>query len=414
MSVPVATSCADCGWTGRYASQAKADYAHRRHSCAKKMASDAAADRRRAREADVNRTPKPCTHPHAKHQHGTHAAYVLDRCKCVPCAAANSRYESDRLRRNAYGRSNLVDAEPVRQHIANLSEQGVGLKQITRLTGISGGVIAQIVYGITRADGTRRPPSVRVRRDTATKILAVTTQDRALASRVDPVGTTRRLQALIALGWSVRRLADDHQLDRQALDRALAGAPVLARTAAAVRVMFDAIGDRRPPETTPLERAAASRARNVARAHRWPSPADWDDDDLDDPYSPPPAGYRPEDCRYDGCAAPADAAGGLCWRHYNLRRGGRRPVQAEVDLDEWAHLVAGGTQADQAATRVGATSLDAIERLAVINQHGWALRLLAEASLERAATLSGRNAVTSNAARARRLLNLADKADTAA
>lgn len=58
------------------------------------------------REAQVDRIPKPCLHKHAQHEHGTLACYVLDKCRCLPCASANSTAESERQRQKAYGRYN--------------------------------------------------------------------------------------------------------------------------------------------------------------------------------------------------------------------------------------------------------------------------------------------------------------------
>jgi hypothetical protein len=71
----------------------------------------------------VDRTPKPCQHPRANHQHGTRLAYMLDRCRCLPCSAANSAYETRRVQLKAYGRgtpTGLVDATPARTHVEKL------------------------------------------------------------------------------------------------------------------------------------------------------------------------------------------------------------------------------------------------------------------------------------------------------
>lgn len=343
--------CASCGWTSRPTTEGLAEFALRKHSCEKHRAALAAAERGRAREAAVDRTPKPCTHKVAEHAHGTYAMYTLDGCRCEPCALAASRYERDRVRRVAYGRSEMVDAGPVREHIAALSAAGVGLKRITAVSGVSGGALTKIVYGVSRGDGTHRPPAARVRKTTADRILAVTSADTAPSADVDATGTRRRLQALAALGWGVGRIAADFEIDRQALDSALnhRRARVHARTAAAVRAAFDTIGDRPAPATSHRERIAASRARNRAHDAGWAPPAAWDAEQLDDPTAEPPATAT--------------------WQ------AGRR---ATLDLDEWAHLVAAGEDLKRAAARCG-VSWNAVETAIARTGHPRAARVLAEA-----------------------------------
>jgi len=312
-----------------------AAHALRLHSCEKYRRMRASYERGIARERAVDRTPQPCRHKRAAHEHGTYACYTLDRCRCVPCAVANADYEQGRLRQLAYGRQDLVDADPVREHVRALMASGVGLKRIEQLTGMHGGAICTLMYGKLREDGTRRDPARRVRRARAEQILAVRLGDVAPGARVDPTGTVRRLGGLLALGWSVQRVADEHGLDRQALDRALRGHRVVASTAAKVRAAYEAIGDRPAPETTQRERGSASRARRRAAEGGWPVPAMWDDDALDDPTAPVPTSVR-------------------------VPRGG-------VDLDEWMHLVSSGAHPTEAARRLG-VSVSGVERAAF--RHG--------------------------------------------
>ena len=84
-----ATATCDCGWTGGpYRSPKQAAYALSRHSCDKhraKIAHAAArADAQAERERLINRTPQPCHHKKANHQHGTYVTYTQDRCRCWP------------------------------------------------------------------------------------------------------------------------------------------------------------------------------------------------------------------------------------------------------------------------------------------------------------------------------------------
>lgn len=278
--------CSSCGWASTRTTPALAARGVAKHSCEKHRASLAATARGRARSAAVDRTPKPCTHPRTQHVHGTHACYVLDRCRCVPCTAANSAYESQRTRAIAYGRTDMVDAAPVRAHLARLTAAGMGFKQLTKVHGIASGTITKIVYGV---HGDKpRPPARRVRKDTADRILAIPLprlEDLAPNQIVNGTGTRRRIESLHALGWSAAALARDADLDPQVLRNALTGSDVKVRHALAVHALYVAIGDRRPPEATKGQRVAASRTRRAAARRGWVVPAWWDDELIDDPLA---------------------------------------------------------------------------------------------------------------------------------
>ena len=233
----------------------------------------------------VDRTPKPCHHPRAEHRHGTYACYVLDTCRCLPCAGANSTYERDRKKRNAYGRSNLVDAQPVREHVAALMAAGVGLKRTVELSGVPQGALWKLMYGKRRPNGDAAP-SRRVTKATAERILALDPANPALLADGAPipsVGASRRLQALSCLGWSISRLSTESGIDRQVLDKALRGEGITAGHVRAIAALYEQIWDRPPPEAHHRERIAAARARNRARAAGWAPPLAWDDDSIDDP-----------------------------------------------------------------------------------------------------------------------------------
>lgn len=102
--------------------------------------------------------------------HGTHAKYVLERCRCPRCVYANRRYEEQRAKDLAAGLTRTVDAGPVREHVIKLQSQGMGLKRIAKAAGVGGGVMTGLLYG-RRERGT--PPCRRIRRATAEKLLSV-------------------------------------------------------------------------------------------------------------------------------------------------------------------------------------------------------------------------------------------------
>jgi hypothetical protein len=292
MSASVTRRCRTCGWKGTYSSVAKADYAKRRHSCARNLEKSRRAENGRriaAEHAKIDRTPKPCHHKETTHQHGTHACYVLDRCKCLPCAKANSDYEAARARRNAYGRSNLVSAAPARAHVLHLMDQGMGLKRIIAVGGLSSGQLWKLLYGKRKADGSRTP-SKRIRRDTEQRILAIQL-DLADGARVDGTDAVRRLQSLVALGWSMAKLADRLGILGSNFTPIIHGRRQLTvATATAANALFDELSMTLPPNQTHRDKIAFSRARNYAAAAGWVPPLELEDlvvdVELDDDETP--------------------------------------------------------------------------------------------------------------------------------
>lgn len=278
--------CCVCGYATNPSSRLRhARMAITRHSCANKLAADARYAKRRRRLLQPGET-RPCLHKQADHQHGTHATYVLDRCRCLPCKQANRTYEHDRDRAHAYGRyTGLIDAEPARQHIRNLQAAGLGLKQITRLGGPSGGSLNKLLYGHPNPDGTRRPPAKRIKPATAARILAIHAGTDTIAGGlpVDPTGTHRRLQALVACGWSQSKLAEQLGMGRANFGRMMQRSTVQARTARAVTVLYERLWNTDPPRASHRDKIAYSRSIKYAREHRWPPPLAWDDDELDQP-----------------------------------------------------------------------------------------------------------------------------------
>ena len=103
---------------------------------------------------------------------------------------------------------------------------------------------------------------------------------RALRGQVNrpACGTQRRLQALMALGWSLVELGG-------CLGRTRSGMTDLLRqvdhvqwaTHTAVRALYDELWGTRPPEDTADQRRAATRARRRAQREGWAPPLAWDD-----------------------------------------------------------------------------------------------------------------------------------------
>lgn len=228
-----------------------------------------------------------CRCPRARHRHGTYEARKGGGCGCEPCMQAGRRYAKRQSHLGRTGRSNLVDAQPARDHVRQLLKGGLTLGQVEQRSGVHRTGLRHLVG--TGSDG--RPAAARVRRDTAARLLAVTAArvGEETNGLVDPAGTRRRLQALVATGWTQSALARRLGILPANLPKIVHGGRSAIRVATrdAVRALYDELWDQPPPASTPAERRARTRALTFAAAHGWPPPMAWDDDLIDDPVAQP-------------------------------------------------------------------------------------------------------------------------------
>jgi hypothetical protein len=193
-------------------------------------------------------------------------------------------YFTHRSRQVAYGRwtTRYTDPGPTRQHIEALRARGLGYERIGDLCGLNKEVVRGIVVG--RAG---RPPVSKVLQRTEQRILAI---DLPLirdvyrmskpGTRFPITGTRRRLQALMAIGYSQSWLCEqirdskwgNHTLWTDRHDQ------VTAAIAARVVELFDSLQ---------LVPGPSDRARLWAARNGWPAPFDWDEEDIDDPAATP-------------------------------------------------------------------------------------------------------------------------------
>jgi hypothetical protein len=276
-------TCSSCGYTVDYASGPLADAHHPRHSCAKHRLAIGRAARRTDR--DCTRMARECAHPGAPHVHGTRAAYVKDRCRCTECTAANTAASRTANRERTYGRwQPFIDAGPVHDHLALLRAAGIGVERIAALAGMSVSHIREL------ATRDRRDSSVtrRIRPSTATRILSISVDhaERAPHSLVDATGARRRLEALIAIGWSSELLATELARRPSSLRRSITSSSVTARTARDVAALYERLWNTVPPRISSNQCAAVDAARIHAAVRGWLPPMAWDDIDTDVPPRP--------------------------------------------------------------------------------------------------------------------------------
>jgi hypothetical protein len=169
----------------------------------------------------------------------------------------------------------LVDAAPVRQHILDLQEAGLSISCIARQAGLAHTTVGNFLRPRPSA---RRGLQRQTTPETAAKILAV--------RPVTTIGTMRRIQALIAIGWPARKIAAGVS-NRWLFD--LRPDTVIHATYA--EKIITAYGElrHRKPEKHGVHAGHARRSRERAKTNRWPTPRYWDQhaDDIDDPHFEP-------------------------------------------------------------------------------------------------------------------------------
>lgn len=210
--------------------------------------------------------------------HGTLSRAKYHKCHCQKCRKASADYQRNRHRKRGYGTwQPLVDAEPVRQHLAMLRKHGISYIRTAELAGLYPPTVGRLLYTVGG-----RQPTKRVRPETAAAILAVTPRA-ADRHTTDATGSHRRIQALAANGWPLKRLAQPFGVNPSTPGRLLAQATLCTTTAKAIADAYEHLQHQRP-EDHGVKAWDANKARQRAAAAGWRDPLWWDDmGRIDDP-----------------------------------------------------------------------------------------------------------------------------------
>ena len=203
--------------------------------------------------------------------HGTSYAYVAHKCRCDVCrrehARRQKRYRLDRAR----GVQRLVDAQPLRDHVAALTAAGMSQWDIT----IAAGWKSRNAL----ADALRRS---KVTPRTMQRVLAVSVPPVSRRNGyVDATASQRRLQALAVMGWPTREIAARlGNLDAQTYVYIANGRTrtIRRRTEDAIAALYDELWD---------QPGRSARTRTIALRKGWAPPLAWDDDTIADPDAQP-------------------------------------------------------------------------------------------------------------------------------
>jgi hypothetical protein len=125
--------------------------------------------------------------------------------------------------------------------------------------------------------------------------LTYRTQPGTSRGRVDANGTRLRLRALHVMGHGSARIARALGIRHATIAHLVRGdaATISPHLRDAITGLYDAWWDKRAPERTRAERAAATAARRRAIAGNWCAAAALDDDLLDTPGYRPAQGWKP-------------------------------------------------------------------------------------------------------------------------
>ncbi|NYV73115.1 hypothetical protein [Streptomyces sp. UH6] len=262
----------------------------------------------------------------------------------------------------------MVDAEPARRHVRNLMAGGVSAQTISTASGVGYATVSGLLYNLSAT----RPRAVKIRQGNAQRLLAVKAEN--VATRyVAPVGTQRRIQALVANGWPQRRLGPHFGIHPVYVHAVLTQPSVFGTTAASVAAAYDRLWNQ-DPHHHGISASAVKKVRTHARANGWAPPGAWDDDTIDDPNEHPEwtghcgtdRGYwihRLQDLPMCGRCEQAHAQ----WldehahldpkqRNQELFKARGSALSREADLAaDGRELIALGVSAEQAATRLGVT-----------------------------------------------------------
>ena len=312
----------------------------------------------------VDTTKRDCFCPRARHVHGTPQAYGRCGCRCEPCRSAhraihgrgNPRTQKRWHLLKSRGIPVVVDLDPVRQRLVELAAEGWNTSSVAAMLNLPKSTVYNIVEGI----------NARTHTEVAEAILTVDPVEawqRIPGNELIPAaGTQRRLQALLAIGWPHRVITErinaetepDGPVIRSGVVLHRAGPTVTARTARAVKAVYDELCMTPGPSTVTVTRA---------RKAGYVPPLGWEDDrNIDNPaavpavtviHQPVPRGQRTEHERakrrrnallFDEIAVERILAGRMDLPWY-----GWHPDRLEV----FRRLFAEGLTDSQAVTRLG-------------------------------------------------------------
>jgi plasmid maintenance system antidote protein VapI len=156
-----------------------------------------------------------------------------------------------------------------------------------RAIAAAAGLAPSTVHGLASGRSQPTPHTTRALREVRSDILRY--------ARVDAGGSRLRLRALHVMGHGSARIGRALGVREVTIRRIVTGDATTVSTALrdAITGLYDTWWDKRAPERTRFERAAATAARRRAATGNWCAGAGLDDDKLDTPGYRPRSKWRP-------------------------------------------------------------------------------------------------------------------------
>lgn len=176
-----------------------------------------------------------------------------------------------------------VPTAPIVDHLNRLRGMGIGLARIAELTDLKRWVLwtayeQEQMY----ADDAARIMALVISTESAPEVAAD-------GAKVCSVGTARRLQGLVALGYDNKQIAEALGITRNHVAKFIYGHRplIIARNA-----MHIAEAVRRLEVIPPRDSLASRKAKVRAETNGWVSTMAWDEDTIDDPAAKPHLGGK--------------------------------------------------------------------------------------------------------------------------
>ena len=172
--------------------------------------------------------------------------------------------------------------DSVSEQLRRLRDEGGSYRSIAAASGLAPSTVHGLATG-------RRQPTPHT-----TRALAKVSGKTLPRARVDAGGARLRLRALHVMGHGSARIARALGVREVTIRRIVRGdAPTISpKLRDAITGLYEAWWDKRAPERTRFERAAATAARRKAIAGNWCAGAGLDDDELDTPGYRPASGWK--------------------------------------------------------------------------------------------------------------------------
>lgn len=200
-------------------------------------------------------------------------------CRCPKCTHAQARGGKVRRLQHFRGEGPLYPGTPLVEHIKTLHDDyGMSYALIARRAEVADATITYLVRGVTKS----------CKRDKALRILAVKPADFDTVAKRPAFRSTRRVQALYAIGHNPQTIAAEADLDPYTVSQVANGRyeSFRASTERGIRTAYNRLC------TVP---GPSEKAKRRAAKLGWHGPLAWDD--IDDPAAKPEksAPYRPAD-----------------------------------------------------------------------------------------------------------------------